>query len=268
MAETWRSYDSVASTHGRLSAPSIFAAPATDLVTRLGMPGARTILDVGTGTGIAAITALKIGAPGTIVVGLDPSLAMLRAAPSAEGLRLVAGTLPDLPFSAVTFDRVLANFVMNHVASYRDSLRDMVRVLRPGGRLGITTWGAMENEFRQYWQAVAERFVSKDELREAVQGAIPWEDWFQDPGRLRQAFLEAGLPDVEIHREIYTTRLPIADFLAIRETSIQARFMRQTMDAQQWEAFRQTVSTEFQQRFKEPLEHARDVHITIGNKHP
>ena len=267
MEEPWRSYDSVASTHGRLSAPSIFAQPANDLVTRIGMSGAGTILDVGTGTGIAASMALKAAAPGTIVVGADPSLAMLRAAPGAERLRLAAAALPDLPFSAATFDRVLANFVINHVASYKDALRDMVRVLRRGGKLGITTWGAMENEFRQYWQTVAERFVSKEELRAAVEVAIPWEDWFHDPSRLRQAFLEARLMDIEIHREFYTTRMPIADFLAIRETSIQARFMRQAMDGQRWEAFRQTVSTEFHQKFKEPLEHARDVHITIGNKH-
>ena len=269
MAETWRSYDSVAATHGRLSAPSIFAQPANDLVTRIGMSGASTILDVGTGTGIAAIAALKAAAPGTIGVGVDPSMAMLRAAPNAGGLRLAAAALPDLPFSAGRFDRVLANFVINHVASYKDSLREMVRVLRPGGKLGITTWGAMENEFRQSWQTVAERFVHKETLRAAVEAAIPWEDWFQDRGRLRQAFLEAGLADIEIHRELYTTHMPIADFLAIRETSIQARFMRQTlmsqtMKAQGWEEFRQTVSAEFHQKFHEPLEHVRDVHITIG----
>jgi hypothetical protein len=142
----------------------------------------------------------------------------------------------------------------------------MVRVLRPGGKLGVSTWGALENEFRQYWQTLAERFVPKGALGAAVEEALPWEGWFQDTAHLRQAFHEAGLTDIEVHRELYTTRMPIADFLAIRETSIQARFMRQTIAAQEWDKFRQTASTEFRRKFSDPLEHARDVHITIGTK--
>jgi len=41
--------------------------------------------------------------------------------------------------------------------------------------------------------------------------------------------------------------------------------MSQTMEAQRWEEFRQTVSAEFHQKFQEPIEHARDVYITIGS---
>lgn len=267
MADAWRSYDSAAATHGRLAARSIFEQPATALVTRIGLPAGGRILDAGTGTGIAGSVALKLGAPGIVVVGVDPSVGMLQVARGETGLRLAAGALPNLPFPHATFERVLANFVISHVDSYQTALLEMARVLRPGGKLGVSTWGALENEFRQYWQTLAERFVSKDALSAAVEEALPWEDWFQDAAHLRQAFHEAGLADIEVHRELYTTRMPIADFLAIRETSLQARFMRQTIAAQEWDKFRQTASTEFHRKFSDPLEHARDAHITIGTKY-
>ena len=266
MTDAWRSYDSAAATHGRLAAPSIFEHPATDLVTHIGLPNTGRILDAGTGTGIAGRVALKLATPGTVVVGVDPSLGMLQVARGESGLRLAAAALPNLPFPAATFERVLANFVINHVPTYRTALLDLVRVLRPEGRLGVTTWGALENEFRRYWQTAAKRFVSEDALLAAVKEALPWEDWFQEPEHLRQAFHEARLTDIEVHRKIYTTRMPIADFLAIRENSIQARFMRQTIAPPQWDEFRRTVSVEFHQRFSDPIEHVRDVHITIGTK--
>jgi hypothetical protein len=63
---------------------------------------------------------------------------------------------------------MLANFVLSHFTRYETALFDMVRVLRPGGRLGVTVWGAGQSEFSRMWQDVAESFVSKDLLSDAV----------------------------------------------------------------------------------------------------
>jgi len=67
-------YDSAAADHDRLAVPAVFAEPARELVARTGLPAAGRILDIGTGTGIAARLAIELAHPGTIVVGLDPSL--------------------------------------------------------------------------------------------------------------------------------------------------------------------------------------------------
>ncbi|NUR17069.1 MAG: class I SAM-dependent methyltransferase [Dermatophilaceae bacterium] len=48
--------------------------------------------------------------------------------------------LPDLPFGNGTFDAVTANFVVNHVADPRAAVRELARVVRPGGRLALTIW--------------------------------------------------------------------------------------------------------------------------------
>ncbi len=267
MADQWQSYDSAASVHDRLAVPGIFTPPAKDLVACLDLPDSGTILDVGTGTGVAALLAMQAANRGT-VVGLDPSVEMLRKARS-HGLRCaVAGFVPGLPFPARKFDRALASFVLSHLDSYQAALLDMARVLRPGGKLGVTAWGAMRSAPRERWQELADSFAGKDALRAAVKQALPWEEWFEDPAHLKQAFEEAGLENIVLRHTEYTTRMSIADFIAIRETSLQARFMRQTLDRARWEEFKQTVSEEFRREFRDPIEYTRDVHIAVGQALP
>jgi len=57
-----------------------------------------------------------------------------------------------------------------------------------------------------------------------------------------------------------------ADFLAVRSNALQARFMRQTLVPKRWEEFEQALSADFYERFKDPIEHVRDVHIAVGTK--
>ena len=138
--DDWRSYDSVAETYARIHAPRL-AEPARDLVELTGIEAGWRVLDVGTGTGVAAFAAAGTGAN---VVGIDEAPGMLRVARSADGSLPVATAIAiDLPFRDGTFDALLANFVLAHFTKYKTALFDMKRVLRPGGRLGLTpktTW--------------------------------------------------------------------------------------------------------------------------------
>jgi SAM-dependent methyltransferase len=262
MASDWKSYDSAASTHDRL-VTTFFEPPARELVEKAGVPTRARLLDVGAGTGIAGYLAMERGGPETFVVALDPALGMLRMARVHGLTRGVAGTTPGLPFRDATFDRVLGNFVLSHVKEYEPALRDMVRVLRPGGKLGVTTWGTLENECRQRWQAVADSFAGRDRLQAALREALPWEEWFQEAAHLQQALEAAGLVGVEVYELQYRMPITIAEFLASREASLQGRFMREILSDDQWQEFKQIVSREFA-RFQDPLEHERDVHIGVG----
>jgi ubiquinone/menaquinone biosynthesis C-methylase UbiE len=264
MARDWQSYDAAAETHERLAVPGIFAPPARDLVASLDLPSTGAVLDVGAGSGVAARVA-KESSPDRTVVALDPSLQMLRAA-RVHGLSVVSGAVPGLPFRAGTFEGVMANFVLSHLSSYQGALADMARVLRPGGKLGVTSWGSLRNEFRERWQEVADLFAGKETLQTAVDQALPLEEWVENPAHLRRAFEEAGLRNVTLRHMHYTNRMSIADFLAIRGEAVQARFMRQTLDSKRWEEFERAVSADFYARFQDPIEHVRDVHIAVGTK--
>jgi len=264
MTQDWQSYDAAADTHDRLAVPGIFTPPARDLVASLELPLAAAVLDVGAGSGVAARVAKESPAERT-VVALDPSFQMLRAARS-HGLLVVVGALPGLPFRSGTFDGVMANFVLSHLASCQEALGDMIRVLKPGGKLGLTSWGSLRNEFRERWQEVADSFAGKEALRAAAAQGLPLEEWAEDPAHLRQAFEEAGLGNITLRHMQYTNRMSIADFLAIRGEALQARFMRKTLTADRWEAFTRAVSADFYGKFQDPIEHARDVHIAVGTK--
>jgi SAM-dependent methyltransferase len=238
----------------------MFARPAQDLVARLELAGARTLLDVGCGSGIVASAASAC----PLVVAVDPSPAMLRLA-RANGIAHVAlAAVPGLPFHDRSFDRVTAGFVLSHVPSYADSLREMVRVLRPGGRAGVTAWSMRTNEFRDYWDGLAEAAVKPGLLKDALARGLPWEDWLGQPANLRAALLDAGLRDVTVEEVPYSIHMNIADFLAIREQSLASRFLRTVLDPEDWRRFCENTRAQFLARFRDPLDHTRAALIATG----
>jgi len=223
------------------------------------------VLDVGTGTGVAALEAQRSAGPKATVAGVDPSLEMLRFAREHGVLTMAVGRVPGLPFADGTFNRVLASFVLTHCPSYRDAIADMVRVLRPQGKLGVTAWG-QPDEVRERWQALAESFVPKADLDAAVEQALPWEDWFRNAANLQLALREAGLVDVAVHSRAYKTRIRIADFLTMRCTSTQGRFMRQALGDAGWKQCEQAIADAFYREFPDPLDHRSEAHVAMGAK--
>jgi len=114
---------------------------ALDLA-RLGERGCA--LDVGTGTGDFALALLARSPRSATVTGVDISPGMLeiaerraaKAAAAARYERLIA-SVESLPFADGTFDVAMAGFVIRNVADIPRGLREMRRVLRPGGRAVI-----------------------------------------------------------------------------------------------------------------------------------
>ncbi|MFF3286686.1 class I SAM-dependent methyltransferase [Streptomyces sp. NPDC003023] len=97
-----------------------------------------SVLDVGTGTGAAAVAACERGAKVT-AVDAEPGM-VARAASTAPGVDVQLAALPNLPFADDEFDAVVGNFVVNHVGRPREALRELRRVTRPGGRMAVTVW--------------------------------------------------------------------------------------------------------------------------------
>jgi SAM-dependent methyltransferase len=105
-------------------------------------PG-ETVLDVGTGTGVVAITAARAGAS---VTGLDLTPALLEVA--RENARIaglpavewIEGDVESLPFPDGGFDVVVSQF--GHMFAPRPdvAVAEMRRVLKPGGRIAFATW--------------------------------------------------------------------------------------------------------------------------------
>jgi ubiquinone/menaquinone biosynthesis C-methylase UbiE len=269
----WQSYDSVAREYDRAWYPS-FGPVARDLLELVALEPHEAMLDVGTGTGVVAAAAAERVATG-VVVGVDPSLPMLHLARDHTMAPLAAARVPGLPFAARTFDVVLANLVVSHVEHYDAALADMVRVLRQGGRLGVTAWGTLDDEpvddgqqrqFTGIWTSVAGRFVDADAAGEVIDAAIPWEAWFGDPARLRAALEGGGLRSVDLRSRAYRRCVSQRDALAGSETSFWGRYLRHTLRDAAWARFRREVAAATAEALPDPITRVDQLLIGVGTK--
>ena len=116
--------------------------PAGELVLFARVKPGDRVLDVGCGTGVVAVTAARCGAQAT---GLDLTPVLLeRARENALIAQVEAdfieGDAENLPFADASFDVVLSQ--LGHMFAPRPdvAVAEMLRVLKPGGRLAFTTW--------------------------------------------------------------------------------------------------------------------------------
>jgi ubiquinone/menaquinone biosynthesis C-methylase UbiE len=253
----------VAELYDRVRAP-LHEGPARDLVALLQLGPDDRVLDVGTGTGVAARAAQEATAPGGLVIGVDTSLQMLRMA-GERGVRLRAQAQAlDLPFADGAFTAVTAAFVIFFFKKYETALHDLKRVLHPGGRLGVTTWGPIEDEFRRAWRAIAEAFVGREMLSDAMRQAAPWERHFSDPAKLKEALRDSGFREVRVEERPYRHTIGLDDYIAGRETSATGRFLRGMLGETVWERFHARVTEAFHERFPDPIGDTDDVLLAIG----
>ena len=121
---------------------SVTGSVAPRLVEFAGISRGAEVLDVACGTGVVALTAARLGAR---VTGIDltPEL-VSRAKENAAILQLEAtwheGDAEALPFSDGKFDFVVSQF--GHMFAPRPDVvvKEMLRVLKPGGRIAFSTW--------------------------------------------------------------------------------------------------------------------------------
>ena len=120
------------------------AAPIYDKIIRiydhermcrlLGLPAKVRLLDAGGGTGRVSRRLYPLTRQ---VVICDLSQGMLRQAADAGGLNPVRAHAESLPFDDDSFDRILVVDALHHFCNQQEALTDLVRVLKPGGRLVI-----------------------------------------------------------------------------------------------------------------------------------
>jgi SAM-dependent methyltransferase len=171
--------------------PAIFERYARDLVDRARPVGpSDRILDLGCGTGIVArVLRERLGGAAKIV-GLDKSPLMLEKARSiAPELDWREGNAMELPFAAASFDLVLCQEMLQFAPDRTAVLREVRRVLSPGGRFLASTWRPrVEQPLFDALGQIAERHLGKSNDGR----------WLLDGVALGQALTEAGFTDVDV----------------------------------------------------------------------
>jgi SAM-dependent methyltransferase len=165
--------------------PGCFAEFGRALVTEALLAPAQRILDVATGRGAILFPAAAAIDPGGLAVGLDLAGAMVRVTrdeAARRGLHVGVQRMDAerLAFAAGSFDRVLCGFGLMFFPQVERALAEFRRVLRPGGRLVVSTWRVTQAADLEAVLAARGlldpgtgvlRFAAPDDLMQALAGA-------------------------------------------------------------------------------------------------
>jgi ubiquinone/menaquinone biosynthesis C-methylase UbiE len=111
---------------------------AGSFIPSLPLAQAKRVLDLGCGVG-TLLRDLATAAPQATVVGADPSEGMLALAPREVPRVLADAARP--PFAGASFDVVVMAFMLFHLPEPGQGLREVRKLLRPAGTVGVLTWG-------------------------------------------------------------------------------------------------------------------------------
>src|SRR3954451_8459985 len=135
-------WDPKARTYGLLTG-RITDRLAGPLLDAAGVTRGMRVLDVGTGPGYAARRAAELGAVSTGVDIAEQLLALARR--SNPGSRFMRADAEALPFEPDSFEALVCNFAIGHVARPDVATREFARVVVPGARIAVSTWDAPQH---------------------------------------------------------------------------------------------------------------------------
>jgi SAM-dependent methyltransferase len=227
------------------------------IVEAAGVTDGDEVLDVACGTGNAAIRAAQAGGRVT-GVDLTPELFDAgRSEAAAAGVQLewVQGDAEDLPFTDESFDVALSTFGCMFAPRHRLAAAEIARVLRPGGRIGITAW-TPEGEMGSFFRTVGAYMPPPPPI------AQPPVLWGSEP-HVRELFDGSGI-ELEFRRETvapaqFDSTDEAIDYLCERfGPMIMAREMLTA--AGRWDDLRAELTTLYER--DEPLEYL----VILGRK--
>jgi SAM-dependent methyltransferase len=188
-----------------LHVPALFEQWCRRVLDAAGVEAGHRVLDVACGTGVLAREAAnRVGAAG-FVAGVDPGPGMLAVAREIEpSVEWREGAAEALPYPDQFFDAVVSQFGLMFFSDRSQALREMQRVLRPGGRMAVAVWDMLEN---------SEAYPIEVELLERLAGA-PAGDALRAPfvlgdkSELIKLFEESGVRSVHVTSVNGTARFP------------------------------------------------------------
>jgi SAM-dependent methyltransferase len=167
-------------------------------------PGDR-VLDVACGTGVLTREAAVRAGPSGAVTGLDLSPEMLAvAARLSPELRWQQGSADALPFPDQSLDAVVSQFGLMFFPDPVAGLREMMRVLVPGGRLAVAVWGSLDD---------TPAYAAEVELVERLAGraagdALRAPFALGDPNRMAELCAAAGIKGARVAMQPGRGRFP------------------------------------------------------------
>ncbi|MEX2223068.1 MAG: methyltransferase domain-containing protein [Candidatus Rokuibacteriota bacterium] len=188
-----------ATAYENLFIAALFGEWAPRVIAAARLEAGERVLDVACGTGILARAAAARVGPRGFVAGLDANPGMLAVAGRlAPQVAWRQGKAESLPYPDASFDVVVSQFGLMFFSDRGQALREMLRVLVPGGRLAVAVWDSLEHTPAYAIEvAVLERIAGR-----AAADALRAPFVLGDRDELAAVFTGAGIaaPTITTHR--------------------------------------------------------------------
>jgi ubiquinone/menaquinone biosynthesis C-methylase UbiE len=207
--EAWQVSDDAAVIYEQKFVPALFGSWAPKVADAAGIGLGDHVLDVACGTGALAREASKRVGPEGSVTGLDLNEGMLAVAKRVQpDVDWRQGDAAALPFENDRFDVVVSQFGLMYFPERIAALREMWRVLKPGGRLAVASWASFERA--EGYRVLAEIAERRTTAEAAAILRAPFE--IGDADELLGLYRAAGIEKME-----FETREDFARFPSVEE---------------------------------------------------
>lgn len=185
------------------------------VVRQTQLPPKGRLLDLATGTGDIGFEALR-AVPDACVTGADFSLGMMqvgRTLPLGRRMQWAGADALQLPFPDSTFDAVTSGYLMRNVIDIPRSLREQLRVLKPGGRIVILDTSPPPPSFVRPFIEIHLRYIipTLGRLIAGKNGADAYQylpsstQAFKTPAELAALMRQAGIQNVQYKTFMFGT---------------------------------------------------------------
>ncbi len=197
----------------RATIREMFAPVTQALIEAAQIARGSAVIDLATGPGEPALAIADFVGTAGKVLGIDPVPEMVEAARrEANRLRLSNATFAvaqaeALPAQTGSFDAAVSRFGVMFFPAPVNAIREMLRVLKPGGKIALAVWHFAErNPFHYILSRIVERYVASPPPAEDAPDAFR----YARPGKLRAIVSEAGAAEVSERVFQFTIRASVS----------------------------------------------------------